>query len=104
VRSWIPRRREEGLPLQSPRRPSQEAGRGIPVPSREKGLKVSVGVDVSLAREVARDETKASEQTRTETESGLARPTGRLKYPRVNAHREAAQFNEIVSARPARPA
>ena len=26
----------------------------------------------------------------------------RFKYQRVNAHREAAQFNEIVSARPAR--
>jgi len=25
---------------------------------------------------------------------------GRLKYQRVNAHREAAQFNEIVSGRP----
>jgi hypothetical protein len=26
---------------------------------------------------------------------------GRLKYQRVNAHREAAQFNGIVSGRPA---
>ena len=30
-------------------------------------------------------------------------PSERFKYQRVNAHREAAQFNEVVSARPAPP-